>query len=354
MSNPRAQAAFRGWIDCLVDPGASPGAQWEAGQAWCRWGLGLLGIDAANPAPVHRTFTEKTLLPTGKAISPLAAARCVWEYRRTSVFLRALEAAVQEAFRRFPGETIQVVEAGCGPLAPLALALASRHPRERVQVTLLDLHPEALEAARRIADELGLGDRVRASVAADAVTHRFPENGRPHVIACEVLLRALKAEPQVAATMNLAPQVRPGGFFLPERIEVRACLFDSGNYHRSRPEGFDLAAVRAETITELGEVFALEAAQAGRLEAQGAGRLRAGAVTVPPHSGARRSLQLFTRLEVFGEHRLEDFESSLTLPEAIAYPPEWKAEGGRAEFYYEISSAPGLRLVETSPCAART
>jgi SAM-dependent methyltransferase len=347
MSSATEREQFRAWVDCLLDEAAPPFARREAAYAWCQWGLAALGVDANDSMPTRAGFAEATMLPTGKAISPLGAARCLWEYQRTSVFLRALEAAVEEASRRFPGETIHVVEAGCGPLAPLALALAVRHPRERVQVTLLDLHADSLECARQIAVRLGLEDRVRACVAADAVTYRFAEEERPHVIVCEVLLRALKTEPQVAATLNLAPQLRPGGIFLPERIDVHACLFESGKYYRPASENFDLAAVRAESITELGCVFSLAAERVAALENVGSGRLRAGAVDVPPHPG-RRPLELFTRLQVLREHRLGDFDSSLNLPEKIGYPEQWRTTGGRGEFYYEISSTPGLRLAASA------
>lgn len=333
---------FLGWVECLLDPRATPGAQRAAAHAWCEWGLGLLGIDPAQTTPAQAEFARDTLLPTGKAISPLGAARCLWEYHRTAMFLQALDAAVAAAMSRFPGETIHVVEAGCGPLAPLALA--ARHPRDRVQVTLLDLHADALRGARHVAEALGVAEHVRAWLAADATAHRFAPTERPHVVVAEVLLRALTSEPQVAATLNLAPQVRPGGFFLPERIDVHACLFDTTLYHRPRGGEFDLAAVRAEAITELGGVFTLEAAAVERLAWLAPGQLRAGCVRVPPHDARRRPLQLFTRLQVGAAHRLEDFQCSLTLPERLAYPAAWTEQGGTAEFYYEISAAPGLRL----------
>jgi len=349
MTPEETRARFAGWIDCFLNPASPPGELRDAGQAWCRWGLGLLGVDPNDGTEGPAGFATDTILPTGKAISPLSAARCVWEYQRTAVFLRAMDAALRAAGERFPGETIHVLEAGCGPLAPLALALASRHPADRVRFTLMDLHPPSLDGARRIAEALGLSDSIRAYVAADATRIALAEEDRPHVIACEVLLRALKREPQVAATRNLVPQLRPGGFFLPECIEVDAGLFDSAEYFRPQPEPFDLAALRAASIVELGPVFRLEAATAGALRIDGAGRCEAGAVTVPPHRPERWALHLFTRIRVWDGQTLGDFDSSLNLPERVACPAALAAAGGTVRFAYEVAQDPGLRVIAATP-----
>lgn len=343
-----AVADFLAWTDCLLNPAATPGEQREAGQAWCRWGLGLLGIDSQAGVASGESFGEDRYLVSGKAISPLGAARCVWEYRRTAVFLQAMDAALREMFVRFPGETIHVLEAGCGPLAPLALAFAVRYPPERVQFSLLDLHPIALAGAKKIAAELGVSRSIRAYLLADATEVRFAETERPHLIACEVMLRALTREPQVAVTRHLAPQLRPGGAFLPECVAVDACLFDAAKYHRpwDRPGPFDRAAVRAASIVELGPVFRLEAAQAHALPALRENRLAAQAVRIPPHDRHRQPLQLFTRIQVWRDHWLHDFDSSLNLPEEVKYPERLAREGGELHFEYEIATDPGLRVCE--------
>lgn len=113
-----ARVAFQEWTECLLTPSRTPGEQLAAAQAWCDWGLQLLGIDESTVSSEHDPFFTDTTLPTGKAISALGAVRCVREFRRTAVFLQAMDAAIRETRRRFPGETIHVLEAGCGPLAP--------------------------------------------------------------------------------------------------------------------------------------------------------------------------------------------------------------------------------------------
>lgn len=336
--NPTREA-FTGWIDCLLDSSRTPLEHRDAAHAWCAWALDRLGIEAQQLDPVGEACAQPTNLASGEAISPQRAVLCLREQQRTAVFLRALDAAVRAAREKFPGETIHVVEAGCGPAAPMALSVAARYSPDVVQVTLLDIHAASLADARRLAAEIGVERSIRATVCGDASAVRFAEADRPHVIVAEVLRRALKKEPQVAVTRALAPQLRAGGFFLPERIEVGPGVL------RGLRE-----AASAPAFEWLGAAFTLDACVAGSVAADAAGRLPERTVAVPPHAAG--ALQLLTRMEVFRGHVLGDFECSLTMPERLrGVPAELAAAGGLLRFAYEISADPGLRLVAAEPIA---
>jgi SAM-dependent methyltransferase len=350
------RSRFRGWIDCLLDPTRAPIDQRQAAHEWCQWGLSRLGIDEHDVLRLRDPFFTDTRLATGKAISPLGAARCIREYRRTAVFLQALERAIESALLRFPNETLHVVEAGCGPLAPLALAFATRYPSERVVFTLLDLHPSAIEGARRIAEALGVTGSLRACMVGDAATLRFQISERPHIMVCEVLLRALTKEPQVAVTRNLAPQLRLGGFFLPQRIEVDAGLLLSScdAWSQSDASGRPFTGALLSRVSEIGRAFLLDAATAHQLMPDDAGRFKGELLQVPAHDRTGTPLRLFTRIQVFGDHRLGDYDSSLNLPERVNYPDELADLGGKLRFAYETSGYPGLRLDLVTPeCPAK-
>jgi hypothetical protein len=325
-----ARQAFREWTDCLLDPARAPIEHLGAARAWCTWVMGRLGMDEAQIDPRGDVRARPTTLPDGEAISPQRAVLCLREYRRTAVFLQATVAAVNAARARFPGEPIHVVEAGCGPAAPMALVAAARFGPGQVQVTLLDINPASLADVQRLAAELGVERAIRGTICGDAAAVRFAPGDRPHVVVAEVLRRALKKEPQVAVTRALAPQVRAGGFFLPERIAL------SPGFVLGSPD-----AAGGRRTVELGEIFALEAA--------GDSGMGAREVSVP--GGVDDRLQLFTRLRVFGPHVLGDYECSLTMPEPLRVPAEFLRTGGKLRMAYEVSSDPGLRVVATEPAA---
>jgi predicted RNA methylase len=330
--------------DLLLDRTQSPAVHREATQAWYSWAIEACGMGDDHALLPHDPLAQDQMLPSGKAISPLGAARCVVEYQRTAVFLRAMDEALQAARARFPGETIHVLEAGCGPLAPLTLPFALRYRPDEVVFALLDIREESLACARQLAEALGVRDAIRAYRRDDAATVQFAAADRPHVIACEVLLAALAKEPQVAVTMNLASQLRSGGIFLPERIEVGAALFDSHERFQPLVDGLPAADITARGFTEIGSVFTLDPANVAGIRIQEGNTIQAGVVRMPPHDHARTPLHLTTRIRVFGEHTLDNFDSSLNLPRPVKYSRESAATGGELDFIYELSATPGLRV----------
>ena len=141
--------------------------------------------------------------------------------------------------------------------------------------------------------------------------------------------RALVSEPQAAITLNLAPQLRRGGVFIPEEVTVDACLHDPGTEFSPR-----------RLRINLGRVVELTA---GSARASSAGnRLPPVVLDVPDRANRKLGLMLRTAVRVFESVVLEEYESGLTCP-VILHDFSWAGRKDRLEFVYSLGSEPGFR-----------
>jgi hypothetical protein len=290
-------------------------------------------------------------LPGGKAISPRDAARCVLDYSRTSKFLRGIHAAILDARERFPNTVIEILYAGCGPFAPLAIPLTTRFSPTEIQFTLIDIHRRSLDAARRIFQAFGLTNFVRDYIRCDAASYKHDAPHVIHIILVEAMQSALEKEPQVAMTMNLAPQLCSGGIFIPESIAVDCYLSDLTNEFTLLPvEGGatnSLSTGRDAVRTNLGRVLELTAGNCRALLASG-GSGEPGAslskviLEVPKDLEGEFNLMLLTTITVFDSIALGDYESGLTYPRVLHDLGKIR-RGMRIELEYAIGDKPGFR-----------
>ncbi|MET0398964.1 MAG: hypothetical protein ABW277_19385 [Longimicrobiaceae bacterium] len=280
---------------------------------------------------------DGTRLPGGEAIAPRDAARCVLDPRRTSRFLRGLHAAVLQARTRFPDVPTEILYAGCGPFAPLALPLTTRFSPAEIRFTLLDVHSRSLDAARRLFHALGRSAYVRDYVRCDAASYVVDAAHPTHVVVVEAMLAALEREPQVAITMNLAPQLCPGGILVPERITVGCCLCGVAGDPSAATAG-------GGARIHLGRVLELTAAgcrDATASDNAGAHIAKA-RVEVPAELDGEFDVMLLTGITVFDSIALDEGESGLTTPRILF--DLGRMRGGEVlEFEYRCGDRPGFR-----------
>jgi hypothetical protein len=311
------------------------------------------GIAEINGDFRHADRNE-TLLSQGKAISPYDAAQCILDFARTREFLSGVRAAIIEAQKRFPGQKIHVLYAGCGPFATLALPLTTEFTAEQVQFTLLDIHRRSLDAARLIVETLGVSAYVREYVECDAASYRCANGDAPHIVLTETMQSALEKEPHVAITSNLAPQLREGGILIPRKITLNACLAEVSKEFEvaTADETVSITQAPRRSRVELGEVFELTAESARQIRDWATTNVHDGAcaarrsptvkLRAPQLVNGNHQLMILTKITIFDSITLGDYDCGLTLPNII---DEFGNIGShqQLEFCYVTGEKPGLR-----------
>lgn len=287
---------------------------------------------------------QETILPSGKALSPIDAARCILGHYRTAQYVRGVDAAIREAQRRFPGELVHVLYAGCGPFAPLALTQMPHFSPDEVVFTLIDVHPRSLEVLERIVDRLDLSSYVAQCFLGDATEFRTEAGPCFHVVVIELMQRALENESHVAATINLVSALKSGGLLVPESVRLTAVLANPSREFRfvSSDSGDAQKVHRRDRIT-LGPLLELDAPLANQLRSrfhESATTLPPATIHVPAHDPGRYSLAVLTEVQVFGDNVIGEYDSGITVPRY--YFDLNGSKGGSVEFTYHLGERPGL------------
>lgn len=279
--------------------------------------------------------SESTALASGKALSAIDAARCVLDFQRTTVLVRAVDAAIKRQLLRHP--VVQLLYAGCGPFAPLLLPLLARFPAQRLRVQLLDIHPHSLANARSLCVAAGVADRLLPDLCADAAQVQLSSDFRPQVLIAELMQRALQHEPQLAVLANLFPQCAAEADLVPQRIRVSAALIDHArefdpNANRLRIHVADLLTVSHQSLPSFIESLG-----------EHSSALPCPDLQIPEDAPPGLSLVLRTCVEASENDALHDYDSGLTYPLVLHSLDNMRA-GERIQCRYRLGANPGFEL----------
>jgi hypothetical protein len=290
-------------------------------------------------APDRDIATGQTRLAGGLAISPTLAAMCARELFRTLAFIRGLAQAVTDAAQ--PGRPVRVLYAGCGPYALLAAPLMTVFSPEQVTFALLDIHQECLDSAIALIGTLGLSNHVTGSVCTDATSYRIPTDAAPDVVVSETMAVCLRNEPQVSIARNLLQQA-PTARMVPQSVSVDVALLNGAKeFVLLAPdhEG-DIPLAERDRI-HLGTVFELSSDTIRRWEGLDGEHLPAGEVTLPLPLESRYRPHLLTRIAVYGDNHLRDYDCSLTVPQPLRCKHQFTG-GETIRFLYKAGAHPEL------------
>ena len=278
--------------------------------------------------------TSGSRLESGLALSPALAAKCLLDGPRTRALARGARRAIDDAVQRHAPAVIEVLYAGTGPFAPIALLIMTFTDPTTVRFTLLDVHPESTQSVATLVEALGLTGHVRDVVCDDATSYRHP--AKVHVLISETMQRSLAEEPLVAILRNCRTQLAAGGVVIPERVTVELALVDAAT-EQARWNG---ASEPLSTATALGKVFEVDAGQEWPGERNGI------AVDVPcGDEHAPQWLALLTRVRAYRNEVLEPYASGLTTPEILWSLSPVQREM-TLEFRYRDGDHPGVEWRE--------
>lgn len=289
------------------------------------------------------------ITPHGYSLDPMGALNCISDVLRTVKYMRGINIALKDLRNLLPDSIINIVYAGCGPFASLLLPLAATMNLSKMKMYLVDINLESLQNVRMLIQGLELSEEPFELICADASTFRFNSELSMHMLITETMYPALNKEPQVAITLNLASQLYENGILIPQEVIINAFVSDpavefSEKDKNKRSTDF-LDEIKSRR-TSLGKVFSLGLTKIneckdenGEIDTAEIFKLEAGEIIMPKSVRQDDALMLATRIIVYKDIVIEEYESGLTAP--FIYDKEYnKQPGAVLKFYYEISEYP--------------
>ena len=303
--------------------------------------LALTGIleSVGDSAVCHATDLAygETNTGQGKAISPAAARLCADDYVRTVQFLRGVNQAIVDLLA--VRQTVNVVYAGCGPLALLAVPLMTQFKQDQAQFTLLDIHTASIDSVMKILASFNFNDHVHRCEVTDALNFHIDKKYMPDVFVIELMQACLEVEPQVAVMRHFFSQA-PEATFIPQKVGVFLRRVDINQEFATHSEN---ERTVAKNRTCLGDIFVLDKTAMRNWQSLSGDTLPGNTIILEHEPDVAQTLEtmLFTQITVYGEFQLDWYDSGLTSPRVFSVPIN---NATQVSCSYRLGSRPGLEF----------
>ncbi len=167
-----------------------------------------------------------TILPDGEALTPQTAAGCIFDYVRTTKFLRGIKKALDFQVNTLKKKKVHIMYVGCGPHATLLFPLIPFYDENQLEINLIDYHQESIDSLKLLHSRHGFNSYFNEILCEDALNYQNKKDHLFDIIIIETMQKALSVEPQVAITNHFSQYLAKDGFLIPEAIKISAVLAD--------------------------------------------------------------------------------------------------------------------------------
>lgn len=283
----------------------------------------LLGDASGISAEFDMNDWQNENLSTGVAISPIQAAKCVKEILRTQIFLKGVYQCFQDKLAL--KESINVLYAGTGPYGMLVIPLLHLFHADQIKVWLLDIHPQNMDALRKLTSVLGVSDRIKLYAVTDATTWEPDNEVRFDVLVSETMTALLAREPQVSIFAHLQRYLADSGDLIPQQIVLQS----------------ELAASKSSGLQpiQLGSFFRLDRAASMEIAAGDNSSFK-GQILLPDSFSTLnyQTINFNTDIQVYRDHWLRKNQCSLNMP--IVHNGLKLIKGSTIHFEYLLGHSP--------------
>jgi len=267
--------------------------------------LGVFYKTLLTALKIKADSVEFTHITGGVALSPQHAIDCLEDGARTARFLKGIFKAITHALDSSKDRPLEVLYAGCGPLATLLVPLLPHFNSDQLRITLLDIHEESIESSRRIIEHLDLTDFFVDLKTCDATKYEHSSN--IDLLITETMDKGLTREPQVSISEHLCQYLSPEGILIPKQISLYAGTAIFSELPNCKTS-FHVKDV-VDTIEYDNFLFSIN--QGSKISNQG---FESELIDLPEDINSKPEICIFTEIEIFGGIFLKAGDAQITDP----------------------------------------